>query len=180
MTTYDNHLESLPDDITKHIMLMVKSVPDKDEFMEHVMKEVREVQHEGYMLDEDQLDDEISFDEFKGSGLVSNIINKIVDAWTDKDLYLIFNYHFRDLVEAKRFIEKDQYEMEYWCGDDYTFGLTDINVKRKAIRLLVFNTFIERYKIAFDKENLTREWVRDDDDGEPVYEYSCYTIFTNR
>ena len=68
MTTYDNHLESLPDDITKHIMLMVKSVPDKDEFMEHVMKEVREVQHEGYMLDEDQLDDEISFDEFKDSG----------------------------------------------------------------------------------------------------------------
>tara|TARA_R110002050_G_scaffold72374_1_gene155902 strand:- start:65 stop:610 length:546 start_codon:yes stop_codon:yes gene_type:complete len=179
-TTNDNYLECLPDDISKYIMHIVKSVPDKDELMLSVMDEVSGIDHEGYMLDEDQLDDELTFDEFKGSGVVSNIINKLVDAWSDDELHNTFNYHFRNLVEAERFIKKDEYDMEYWGGDDYVYGHTDINVKRKSMRLLVFNTFVERYEIVFDKENAVREWVRDDDDGEPVYEYSCYTTVAVR
>lgn len=167
----NNYLDCLPDDITKHIMQMVDCVPSKDELMEHVME--CEIQHEPYSLDEDQLDDELSFDELNGFHKIANFINhEIVDTWSDEDVAIIFNYYFRDINSAKRYIEKDEYDMDYWGSND------GLDVKRHAMRLLIFNTLLERYKIVFDKENVTREWVRDNDDGEPVYEYGCYTMIT--
>ena len=138
---YKEFMQLRPDDITKHGEIYTYDWTFSNEETE----EDRAVKD--YVLEFDDRDDDSVIFSYN---LAVNAINKILSSWAPDYYDDVFNYYFKDIAHAKKYIKKNKYAIGayYFVEDeeDHTFC-----VKTRAMSYFLITCFHENYKLMIDQ-----------------------------